>query len=121
MLAGTNDQWADPVIAHADDATNQADASFPLVWRTGRLLAILRHGRLAEHGTAAFVGVWHKDGVEVAFQPTGRLLLDGNELRWSTRDDKLLFTMPTGQEIEVAWRVQDGKLHLHSELWPAVP
>ncbi|MCA8943052.1 MAG: hypothetical protein KDB80_10870 [Planctomycetes bacterium] len=116
VLVGTNDQWSQPGMTRRIDASD----SFPIVWRTGRLIDILMVGRLAEHGEGAFVGVWHKDGVEVHFQPTGRMLYAGAELRWETDGSTLNVVMPDGQVVHVDWRIEDGKLRLESEIWDEV-
>jgi lysophospholipase L1-like esterase/tetratricopeptide (TPR) repeat protein len=117
VLVGTNDWWSQPGEAAAPEAAARAGA-FPLVWRTRRLVEILVAGRRGEHGEEGFVGTWNRDGVELQFQPTGRLVLADDELRWSTRTGTLVVVMPNDTEIPVAWRVERGKLHLRSSLWP---
>ncbi len=112
VLVGTNDQWARP-----GELTQANAESFPIVWRTKRMIDILLVGRLAEHGEEGFVGIWNKDGSEVHFQPTGRMLYANAELRWETRDGKLIVVLPSQEEVEVEWRLDDDKLCLRSKIW----
>lgn len=108
VLVGTNDQWSQAAV--------QSD-SFPLVWRTGRLISILMQGRLAEHGEEDFVGTWNKDGGEVRFLATGRMIYGDAELRWHTDNGRLTIVMPDLEEVQLDWKREGENLRLEGPMW----
>jgi hypothetical protein len=118
VLAGANDAWQRPARATRAEclAARGAAAAFPVVWRTGRLLLLVR-GALAGDAAGAPLGTWHGAEHEFTFEADGRLLADGKELRWVRDGGRLRVLAPNGREAGVRWELRDGELRLESELW----
>lgn len=116
VLVGHNDAWSrTEALTLGPEAAPRA--GFPLLWRTGRLLALVRH-RLAGAGPAAWIGTWHAGSLEVVFEAGGRLLVGKDALRWRGDADALVVVQADGRE-QPARAVREGaRLVLSGPAWP---
>ncbi len=112
VMIGHNDSWNLPEPIAAD-----LRGGFPLVWRTGRLVALIADA-LRPDERPAFVGTWHgDDGTELTFEPGGRVVSAREEMRWHQRDGELFFDAPGQGRVPVAWRRDGDALRLECALW----
>lgn len=119
---GANDFWRRPRLHSLAEAKEErSSGSFPLHWRTGLLISLLR-GRVGpSEGTAGaaipgdspvLLGDWHVGRVPLRFERGGRLLIWPREFRWSLDGDRLTVADAAGWRMDARWREAPGGIEL---------
>ncbi len=120
VLVGTNDAWSLPgevTDAELEDA-GDSDAEFPIVWRTGRMLALMQQWWRDDAATAAeFAGRWHEPetGTELWIEATGRFAIGGYHMTWRRDGDGLAVKFPNGVERRATLRRDGEDLYLQAD------
>ncbi|HET6204794.1 MAG TPA: tetratricopeptide repeat protein, partial [Planctomycetota bacterium] len=119
---GVNDFWNRPRLHSLAEAKGaRPSGSFPLRWRTGRLVSLLRERLRPIAGgggdnpggeAAVFLGEWHLGRVPLRFERDGRLSIWPREFRWSIDGDRLTVADAGGWHWEARWRKAAGGIEL---------
>lgn len=115
VLVGINDVWGRPVRVVEADFAKPPSAGFPLRWRGGQVLSLLVTWLTHQPNAAPeFVGTWHHGDLQVSFEPSGRVLLGRDELRWIRDEGGFALVMPKGEVLPLSWSITAGRLLLRT-------
>ncbi len=125
VLVGMNDLWrATPEVTDDELAASRgADDGFPLVWRTGRLLALVAQwaGGAAPQRPAdgpEFLGTWvAADGRELTFFRNGQLLFAPNVWQWHVAAGGIEIRDGGVPLRTLRWQRDGDVLQLESDDW----
>lgn len=119
LLVGWNDTWARPRPLTAAQVAAWDSDSFPLRWRTGRLLALLgaRSDHLAQPAAPPFLGLWHIDRHELFFAADGSGRLDQQPVAWTESAGVIELRPQNSEPFRVRWRPTDGGLEFSLFGW----
>ncbi|HET6202803.1 MAG TPA: hypothetical protein VFI25_08385, partial [Planctomycetota bacterium] len=114
---GVNDFWNRPRLHSLAEAKGaRPSGSFPLRWRTGRLVSLLRERLRPTAGgggeAAVFLGDWHLRGIPLRFEGDGLLWVWPREFRWSMDGDRLTVADSGGWRWEARWKKAHGGIEL---------
>jgi tetratricopeptide (TPR) repeat protein len=115
VLVGINDISARPARVVEADFEQPPPTGFPLRLRVAQVFSLMVTWLTHEHSaTPALVGTWHHGDLEVTFEPSGRVVLGKDELRWIRDERGFALVMPKGEVQPLSWSIAEGQLHLRT-------
>ena len=121
ILVGGNDAWSRPELLDVAETSDEGVETFPIRWRTGRLLTLLARRAAPEipGGTssppvapAELLGDWILGETPIRFEPDGDLRVPAGTLRWSAEGEGLTIRLPSGSDLRFRWELVTGDLLL---------
>jgi lysophospholipase L1-like esterase len=119
VLVGYNDFWREP--PPLEIATEPAATGFRFELRTLVLLRMISHALRGGDVDALppFVGEWHAGESRLQMRADGTMTLDGVDMHWSVRDDRLvLHPLERAGDFDVDWRMDGDALVVRGAFAP---
>ncbi len=120
VLIGINDVgWAPARLTAAEESAGGAGQGWRFELRLPRLFhtftqwlgggpSYSRHGREG----VPFLGVWHREDLELAFERGGQLRLGTAVCAWRMEGERLFVRSGLDVEVPVAWHLDDARLEI---------